>query len=84
MAGLGNYEFHLGIAAISWVNDDIPGQPGKKHTQAINSNDSQIDVGIVNDLGPNDLPSNAASLFGDDFSANYYHVEIKSTSQVIR
>lgn len=25
MAGLGNYEFHLGIAAISWVNDDIPG-----------------------------------------------------------
>jgi hypothetical protein len=33
--------------------------------------------GTVDDLGPGDLPAGAAGLFGSDFSANYYQVQVK-------
>jgi hypothetical protein len=41
-------------------------------------NGETISSAAITDLGPNDLPANAAELYGDDFSANYYHVEVKT------
>lgn len=47
------------------------------HADIIKTTDSALTQGMVYDLGPNDMPSSAAELFGEDFGANYYHVEAK-------
>ena len=43
----------------------------------INNNNAGIIEGTVTDLGPGDLPAGAAGMFGSDFSANYYQVQVK-------
>jgi hypothetical protein len=40
----------------------------------------QLDSGTVSDLGPNKLPPAAAALFGSDFAANFYHVQVESSA----
>lgn len=47
------------------------------HADVIGTADSALTAGKVYDIGPNDMPASAAELFGDDFGANYYHVEAK-------
>ena len=47
------------------------------HATVINTSDSEITAGMVYDVGPNDMPAAVAELFGEDFGANYYHVEAK-------
>jgi hypothetical protein len=47
------------------------------HADVIETADSKLIAGKVYDLGPNDMPASAAELFGEDFGANYYHVEAK-------
>ncbi|PLX83426.1 MAG: hypothetical protein C0616_00150 [Desulfuromonas sp.] len=64
---------------VDLINDNIDGTATKHHT-VIDTGDSVLDSGSVADLGPNDLPAAAAELFGDEFGANYYHVEVKSKS----
>lgn len=36
--------------------------------------------GTVSDLGPRDLPPAVAEVYGTDFGANMYHVEVQSTA----
>lgn len=50
----------------------------KKHFQVIGTANSKLTAGRVADLGPNDMPASISELFGDDFGANYYHVETKA------
>jgi len=47
------------------------------HADVIGTADSALTAGMVYDVGPNDMPTSAAELFGEDFGANYYHVEAK-------
>jgi hypothetical protein len=47
------------------------------HATVINTSDSVLTAGMVYDVGPNDMLSALAELFGEDFGANYYHVEAK-------
>lgn len=47
------------------------------HYQVIDTADSKLTTGMVYDVGPNDMPAAVAELFGEDFGANYYHVEAK-------
>jgi hypothetical protein len=47
------------------------------HATVIATSDSELTAGMVYDVGPNDMPVSAAELFGEDFGANYYHVEAK-------
>jgi hypothetical protein len=47
------------------------------HSDVIGTADSALTEGMVYDIGPNDMPASAAELFGEDFGANYYHVEAK-------
>ncbi len=47
------------------------------HADVIGTADSALTDGKVYDIGPNDMPASAAELFGEDFGANYYHVEAK-------
>lgn len=37
-------------------------------------------AGSVTDLGPNELPPSVAAMYGSEFGANFYHVEVESTS----
>ena len=48
------------------------------HKDIIGSADSELTAGMVYDVGPNDMPAAIADLFGEDFGANYYHVEAKA------
>jgi len=43
----------------------------------INNNNAGIIEGQVTDLGPGELPAGAAGMFGSDFAANYYQVQVK-------
>lgn len=43
----------------------------------INNNNAGVIQGTVTDLGPGELPAGIAGLFGSDFSANYYQVQVK-------
>jgi hypothetical protein len=43
----------------------------------INSNNAGLIEGTVTDLGPGDLPAGLAGMFGTDFSANFYQVQVK-------
>ena len=63
--------------SVDLVNDDIVGTT-VKHKQVIDSADSVLTAGMVYDVGPNDMPAAVAGLFGEDFGANYYHVEVKA------
>lgn len=64
---------------VDLMNDHVEDDPTKKqHHQVIASTDSKLNSGKVYDLGPNDMPANLAELFGEDFGANYYHVEAKA------
>lgn len=36
--------------------------------------------GTVTDLGPDDLPPSVAALYGSDFGANFYHVEVETSA----
>ena len=58
------------------VNDYLP-DGVTTHASVINTSDSEITAGMVYDVGPNDMPAAVAELFGEDFGANYYHVEAK-------
>lgn len=40
----------------------------------------QLVAGTVSDLGPNELPPAAAELYGSDFGANMYHVQVEATA----
>jgi Tfp pilus assembly protein PilX len=48
------------------------------HADVIGTADSALTAGMVYDIGPNQMPTSAAELFGDDFGANYYQVEAKA------
>ena len=63
--------------SVDLVADDITGTT-TKHATVINTTDSVVDTGMVTDIGPNDMPSSIAELYGDDFGANYYHVSVKA------
>ncbi|GEM_PF-1725443 len=43
----------------------------------INNNNAGIIEGTVTDLGPGEMPAGAAGMFGSDFAANYYQVQVK-------
>ena len=58
------------------VTDTVDGTT-VTHATVINTSDSEITAGMVYDVGPNDMPAAVAELFGEDFGANYYHVEAK-------
>ena len=62
---------------VDFMVDNVSGTT-TKHYQVIETADSTLTAGKVADLGPNDMPSTIAELFGDDFGANYYHVEAKA------
>ena len=67
--------------AVNLMTDHVDNDPSKKkHFEVINTADSALTAGQVSDLGPNDMPSNISKLFGDDFGANYYHVEVKAVT----
>lgn len=34
--------------------------------------------GTVTDLGPNELPPSVAAMYGSEFGANFYHVEVRT------
>ena len=66
---------------VDLMTDHVDNDPSlKKHFEVINTPDSALTKGKVSDLGPNDMPSNISKLFGDDFGANYYHVEVKAVT----
>ena len=62
---------------VDLVNDNLFGTT-VKHREVIDSADSILTAGKVSDVGPNDMPAAIAGLFGEDFGANYYHVEAKA------
>ena len=43
----------------------------------INTNTAGVIDGQVTDLGPGDLPAGAAGMFGTDFGANFYQVQVR-------
>ena len=51
------------------------------HAQIIKANAvGQVVSGRVSDLGPRDLPPAVAEVYGTDFGANMYHVEVDATA----
>jgi len=62
------------------VNDAVT--PGTlTHKQIIEAGAvGQLTGGSVTDLGPRDLPPAVAELYGSDFGANMYHVQVESTA----
>jgi len=43
----------------------------------INNNNSGIIAGTVTDMGPSDMPAGLAGMFGTDFGANFYQVQVQ-------
>jgi hypothetical protein len=61
--------------------DDAVSPGTLTHKSIIEANAiGQLVSGTVADLGPNDLPPAAAELYGSDFGANMYHVQVESTA----
>lgn len=76
------YSMSRGLILSLPVNGEVDLKTGivsgtMTHADVIGTADSALTAGKVYDLGPNDMPANAAELFGEDFGANYYHVEAK-------
>ena len=66
---------------VDLMTDHVDNDASKKfHHEVIKTDDSAITAGTVSDLGPNDMPASISELFGDDFGANYYHVEAKAVT----
>jgi hypothetical protein len=71
-------------ATINLMTNDVmsAGVPaGTKHSAIINaSGGGTLSTGTVTDLGPNELPPSVAELYGSEFGANFYHVEVEATA----
>ncbi len=63
--------------SVNLMTDTVDGT-ATLHKDVISSADSVLTAGMVYDVGPNDMPAAVAGLFGEDFGANYYHVEAKA------
>jgi hypothetical protein len=64
---------------IDLMTAEVPSTPGTLHYQVIDEAGSGMLVsGTVTDLGPNELPPSISALFGSDFGANFYHVEVET------
>lgn len=64
---------------IDLMTEDAVSAPGTKHHEIIDQAGSgSLISGTVTDLGPNDLPPSIAALFGSEFGANFYHVEVEA------
>ena len=64
-------------AATLELHDPANAQGGTPWRNIVNTNTAGIIDGQVTDLGPGDLPAGAAGMFGSDFSANFYQVQVR-------
>jgi len=61
--------------------DDAVTPGSLTHEQIIEASAvGELVSGTVTDLGPRDLPPSVAELFGSDFGANMYHVQVQATA----
>jgi hypothetical protein len=64
---------------VDLMTVEVPSTPGILHHQVIDEAGSgRLVSGTVTDLGPNELPPSVSALFGSDFGANFYHVEVET------
>jgi hypothetical protein len=66
---------------INLMTGDVISAPGTRHHVLIDQAGSgRLVSGTVTDLGPNELPPTVSALFGSEFGANFYHVEVEAQS----
>jgi len=64
---------------INLMTAEVASVPGTKHHEIVDQAGSgRLIAGTVTDLGPNELPPSISALFGSDFGANFYHVEVEA------
>lgn len=67
--------------SVNLMNDDAVSPGTLTHSQIIEAGAvGDLQSGSVEDLGPRDLPPSVAEVYGSDFGANMYHVEVESSA----
>lgn len=72
---------NVGDPPVNLLNDDDITPGAVTHKTIIGGGTiAQLDSGSIRDLGPFDLPQSLSHLYGSDFGANLYHVQVKASA----
>lgn len=68
-------------ATVNLMNDDTISPGTLTHKQIIEAGSvGTLTTGSITDLGVNELPPSVAAMYGSEFGANFYHVEVRTTA----
>jgi len=66
---------------VNLMNDDAISPGTLTHKQIIEADATgTLNSGSITDLGVNELPPSVAAMYGSEFGANFYHVEVKTSA----